>query len=114
MSQHCRGDALEKIATAEEHRNLDSALLVVEGMGCPNCAARVRNSLLSLKGVVEAQIALEMGVAEVTFNSELVTLPALLDAVARAGGDGRHTYRAQTWDEASHPAPTLILLMDGP
>lgn len=112
MSENCHVDTVEKTAMAEERRNLNTALLAMEGIGCTNCAARVRNSLLSLEGVVEAHIVLEMSIAEVTFNSQLVTLPALIEAVARAGGDGRHTYRARTWDEASRSAPPLMLLKE--
>lgn len=112
MIENCHVDAFEKTATAEERQHLAATMLVVKGMGCPNCATRVRNGLLSLKGVIEAQIVLEMGVAEVTFNSQLVTIAALIDAVARAGGDGRHTYRAQVWDEVVRSEPPLMLLRD--
>jgi copper chaperone CopZ len=62
-------------------------------MGCPNCAARVRNSLISLKGVVDAEVDHTIGMAEVVFNPSLTAIPALIEAVARAGGDGRHEYR---------------------
>lgn len=95
MDTHCHVEPLEKTATAEERADVQTALLAIQGMGCPNCAARVRNSLLALHGVVEAQIVLEIGMAEVTFNPNLTPLPALVDAVARAGGDGRHHYRAR-------------------
>ena len=64
-------------------------------MGCPNCAARVRNSLIALTGVVEAYVDHTAGMAQVNFNPNLTNLPALVEAVAQAGGDGRHEYRAQ-------------------
>jgi copper chaperone CopZ len=63
-------------------------------MGCPNCAARVRNSLLGLKGVTEADVDHLTGTADVEFNPNLVEVSALLEAVAGAGADGRHRYRA--------------------
>ena len=95
MSESCRVDPIEKTASAEELQSLERSLFSVEGMGCPNCAARVRNSLLSLHGVVEANILLELEIADVAFNPSLAGVPALIEAVMWAGGDGQHTYRAQ-------------------
>ena len=95
MDENCHVEPLQKTATAEEQQTTTSALLAVWGMGCPNCAARVRNSLLSLKGVVDAEVDHTIGMAEVVFNPNLTTTPALIEAVARAGGDGRHEYRAR-------------------
>ena len=97
MDENCHVEPLQKTATAEEQQTTTSALLAVWGMGCPNCAARVRNSLLSLKGVVDAEVDHTIGMAEVVFNPSLTTVPALIEAVARAGGDRRHRYRAQLW-----------------
>ncbi len=95
MDENCHVEPLQKTATSEEQQTTTSALLAVWGMGCPNCAARVRNSLLSLKGVVDAKVDHTIGIAEVVFNPNLATTPALIEAVGRAGGDGRHEYRAQ-------------------
>lgn len=94
MDDNCHVDPIHKTASAEERTTLTTTMLVVSGMGCPNCAARVRNSLLSLYGVSEAYVDHGAGIAEVVFNPELTTVPALIGAVARAGGDGRHAYRA--------------------
>ena len=60
-------------------------------MGCPNCATRVRNSLLSLNGVFGVDVYLNMAVAEVIYDREKISAVA----VASAGNDGRHEYRAQ-------------------
>ena len=103
MHENCHVDSIEKKATAEERQNTASALLVIQGMGCPNCAARVRNSLLSLSGVVDTQVLLEAGMAEITYNPDLTNVPALVDAVAQAGGDARHHYRAQVRNEQTAP-----------
>ncbi|MCZ2076985.1 MAG: hypothetical protein DCC59_06320 [Chloroflexi bacterium] len=64
-------------------------------MGCPNCATRVRNSLLSLDGVYGVDVYLNMAMAEVSYDRRRVSGEALMNAVARAGNDGRHEYRAQ-------------------
>ena len=103
MHENCHVDPVEKTATAEERRNAASAWLAVWGMGCPNCAARVRNSLLSLSGVVDTQVLLEAGIAEIMYNPDLTNVPALVDAVALAGRDARHHYRAQDLNAQAAP-----------
>ena len=94
MHENCHVEPLQKTATPVEQQSITSALLAVEGLGCPNCAARVRNSLLTLTGVVEAQVLLERALVDVTYNPHLADIPALVNAVAQAGGDGRHEYSA--------------------
>jgi copper chaperone CopZ len=96
MDENCHVEPLQKTATSEEQQTTTSALLAVWGMGCPNCAARVRNSLLALHGVNNAEVDHTIGMAEVVFNPNLTAIPALIEAVARAGGDGRHEYRARS------------------
>jgi copper chaperone CopZ len=81
-------------ATLEQQPNTTKGRLAVWGMNCPNCAARVRNRLIAVNGVVEAQVDYMSGIARVLFNPELVTPPALVEAVVRAGGDGQHEYVA--------------------
>jgi copper chaperone CopZ len=81
--------ALERSATA---------LLGVTGMGCPTCATRVRNSLLSRPGVVWAEIDLVRGLARVHYDPDKIEKEELLQAVAEAGGDGRHRYQAMLFD----------------
>ena len=95
MDENCHVDPIQKTATSDEQQTVTTALLAVWGMGCPNCAARVRNSLIALTGVVEAYVDHTAGMAQVNYNPNLTNLPALVEAVARAGGDGRHNYRAQ-------------------
>ncbi len=94
MDENCHVEPLQKVATVDERTNTTWTLLAVHGMGCPNCANRVRNSLITLNGVIEACVDHVRGLADVEFNPNLVTIPALIDAVARAGSDGRHNYRA--------------------
>ncbi|CAG0984420.1 Copper chaperone CopZ [Anaerolineae bacterium] len=97
MDENCHVEPVHKIATAEEQQATTLIMLGVQGMGCPNCAARVRNSLLGLKGVTEADVDHITGTADVEFNPKLVTIATLFDAVAQAGNDGRHQYCAFRW-----------------
>jgi copper chaperone CopZ len=94
MDENCHVEPVQKIATAEEQQATTLIMFGVQGLGCPNCAARVRNSLLRLTGVTEADVDHITGTADVEFNPQLVTIAALFDAVAQAGNDGRHQYRA--------------------
>ncbi len=111
MDENCHVDPIQKTATSDEQQTVTTALLAVWGMGCPNCAARVRNSLIALTGVVEAYVDHTAGMAQVNFNPNLTNLPALVEAVARAGDDGRHEYRAQPWGELANAQvpPPLVL-----
>jgi copper chaperone CopZ len=95
VDENCHVDALHKAPSVEERREHAAAILAVQGMGCPNCANRVRNSLLQVYGVLSVDIALEVGMARVSFNPVLAGVTDLTRAVAAAGGDGRHEYRAQ-------------------
>jgi len=94
MDKEFHVDVVHKSPSIEERQEKATALLAVEGMGCPNCVTRVRNSLLGVHGVVSADIALEAGSAQVIFNPKLAGPSDLRRAVAAAGGDGRHEYRA--------------------
>jgi Cu+-exporting ATPase len=94
MDENCHVEAKQKIATAEEQQVTKWIVLGVQGMGCVNCAARVRNGLIGLQGVTEAMVDHVMATAAVKFNPNLVTLADLFNAVAQAGNDGHHEYRA--------------------
>ncbi len=93
MEENCHVSPIEKAATKEELTVTQTVRLGVYGMGCPNCAARVRNGLISLTGVVEAAVDHIAGTADVVYNPKLVGVEAMLTAVAHAGNDGKHSYR---------------------
>ena len=95
MEDRCHVEPIQKVSTADEQKSIELALLTVSGMGCPNCANRVRNSLLALYGVVDAYVDHSAGIAQVSFNPAIETIDELISAVARAGGDGRHAYGAK-------------------
>lgn len=99
MDENCYVEPIYKSASADQIRNADSALLAVCGMGCENCATRVRNSLLAVEGVYGVDVYLNMALAEVRYDSQKVSAKILVEAVARAGNDGRHEYRAQLVSE---------------
>ena len=95
MDDNCHVEPIQKLTTPDEQKNTELALLAVSGMGCSNCANRVRNSLLMLYGVVDAYVDHTAGIAQVSFNPNMETIDSLISAVTRAGGDGRHAYGAR-------------------
>lgn len=95
MDENCHVEPITKKPEADEIQNVQIAFLNVWGMGCPNCAHRVRNSLLTQNGVVDARVDHMIGKAQVAYNPDIASSDDLISAVARAGGDGRHEYGAQ-------------------
>ena len=97
MSEHdnCHVDPLEKPIDSQAIEGAVAAYLQVGGMGCPNCAMRVRNGLLGLGGVFAADVDLAQGLAAAAYDPQQVTTEDLIQAVAGAGNDGHHHYFAQ-------------------
>jgi copper chaperone CopZ len=91
----CYVEPLEKPLDEAALESAMAAYLAVGGMGCPRCALRVRNGLLSLEGVLLADVLLEDCVAVAAYDPNRVTPEDLVQAVANAGNDGRHHYWAQ-------------------
>ncbi|MDF1499740.1 MAG: heavy metal-associated domain-containing protein [Anaerolineales bacterium] len=98
--KNCHVETMNKQITPEERENLTGATLEIMGMGCGNCANRVRNSLLQLHGVVAAQVDHISGLGLVQFNPTMVSPRQLTQAVSAAGGDGKHEYAARLLSRA--------------
>lgn len=94
MDENCIVEPQHRKVTAAEYQKTRIAVLTIEGMGCPSCAARVRNGLISLYGVTGAVVNHVTGWAQITFNPDLTGFPALVEAVTRAGNDSGHVYHA--------------------
>lgn len=96
MDENCYVEPIYKNSvSADQLQQAARETLLVRGMGCENCVTRVRNSLLSLDGVYGVDVYLNMALAEVRYDSKKVSADALVNAVSRAGNDGRHEYRAE-------------------
>jgi copper chaperone CopZ len=96
MDENCYVEPIYKeLVPAEQLQKADKATLIVWGMGCPNCATRVRNILLALDGVYGVDVYLKMAVAEISYDSQKVRPTEFAAAIAKAGNDGHHEYRAQ-------------------
>ena len=95
LDENCHVEPVEKPLERQALAGAQVAYLAVEGMGCPRCAMRVRNGLLNLEGVLLAEVMLDRGIAAAAHDPDLVKSEDLVQAVAAAGDDGRHHYRAR-------------------
>ena len=57
----------------------------IGGMTCDGCARRVETALRGVAGVTRVQVDRAAARAAITFDSAKTDVPALLDAVRRAG-----------------------------
>lgn len=90
----CHVEPLEPDPEPEALQAAEILFLAVAGMGCPNCANRVRNALLRSPGVVNAEVDHRASVAEVWVDAERLEPEPLCAAVARAGEGTHHEYVA--------------------
>lgn len=100
MDATCHVEPIQKKSSVEEQNAAEMIILAVWGLGCENCANRVRNSLLRLEGVVSADIGLAHGLALVDYLPSKTNLQDIVLAVAAAGNNGHHHYRAELIPEA--------------
>ena len=96
MEENCYVEPIYKnTPSTEQLENAQQITLTVSGMGCPNCANRVHNKLISLEGVYGVDVYLHMALAVIIFDKNKLSPNQLIGAVSQAGNDGRHDYRAQ-------------------
>lgn len=95
MQDQCYVTPTTQPASADEINDARMATLAIWGMGCRNCGTRAQNALLALEGVVSAAVDWERGLAYVDYVPTKTNLHALILAVAGAGDDERHNYRAE-------------------
>lgn len=87
-------DPIRRNVTPEERDAAQMRYLALAGMGCPNCAHRVRNALLATRGVVDVDVDLPAALATVWFVRREVRIEDLVAAVALAGLGTHHRYLA--------------------
>ena len=96
MTDNCHVTRFNKEVVLENEQ-VETIILDVTRMGCPNCANRVHNRLIDHPGVAKAEIHHETGKVEVAYIPAKISLPQLIDLVAEAG-DNRHTYQAALFE----------------
>ncbi|MEX1071556.1 MAG: heavy-metal-associated domain-containing protein [Anaerolineales bacterium] len=95
MEHDCHVDLIHKLYDEKDVSEISRADLVVSGMGCYNCAMRVRNAILQLDGVNWVDVKLETGRAQVAYNVTKISPKQFLPAVATADPEGRRHYQAE-------------------
>jgi copper chaperone CopZ len=78
------------------HRATREARLVIRGMGCGDCVARIYNALVSLSGVGTANVSLDPPLALVRYDPHRVSPARLVLAVWEAGAASHQPYQAAT------------------
>jgi len=91
---HCHVQRLQKEVNPKALESSTASVLAITGMGCPNCAARVHNALLSLTGVYWVDVDLGNARACVHWNPAMHSLEDLVDAVSKAAAGTHHNYQA--------------------
>jgi copper chaperone CopZ len=97
MSEYvnCSVEPVEQQVDPAALASAEVAYLAVWGMGCPRCAMRVRDGLLSLDGVLRAEVLLAGGLAVAAYDPARLVADDLVAAVAAVGNDGRHNSQAR-------------------
>lgn len=91
---HCHVDPVAGRASSQERDDAESTHLGLSGLGCPNCANRVRNALLGVRGVVDVEIDLPRGLATVWREPREAEVSDLVGAVSDAARGTHHRYLA--------------------
>ena len=95
MDQNCHAELVNKTSVTDRFFQADYILLAVQGMGCPNCATCIQESLLMLDGVYSVDVYLNMAMAEVSFDGQKVSAERLVEGVPRCSKDGCYRFYAQ-------------------
>lgn len=88
----CHVEPFEKPVDNAALSNATVAYLEVSGIGCERCITRVANSLLRTEGVLAC--AFNGNIMAVAYDQQMRIVDNLIEAVAAAGNDGRHIYKA--------------------
>jgi copper chaperone len=64
---------------------MQTVMIKVGGMTCEGCVRSVTNVLTRLPGVASAQVSLEQGVAQVSFDAQKIGVDRMRAAIEAAG-----------------------------
>ncbi len=101
----CHVEPFEKPVDNAALSNATVAYLEVSGIGCERCATRVANSLLRTEGVLACTFY--ENIVAVAYDQQTRTMDNLIEAIAAAGNDGRHIYKAVFLSEEPVGASSL-------
>ncbi len=65
--------------------SLDTKQIAIEGMTCDSCVGTIEKAVNKINGIKELRIDRNSAIATVTFDHRQTNLPAIHDAILRAG-----------------------------
>ena len=86
MSDPRYEEPIDEPGAPDEGQETRLVCLAIYGLRGPTCAALVRNSLLKVSSVVDAEVQQLLGLEEVIVNTTAIDTGALVQAIAQAGG----------------------------
>jgi len=92
---NCHVELIHKPFDETDLSEVSKTSLMVYGMGCHNCAIRVRNAILQLDGVNWVDVDLETGRTQVAYDATKISPDQFIPAVAAADPQGHHHYQAE-------------------
>lgn len=90
----CHVEPLTGRVPEREREGAEVGYLALAGLGCPNCANRVRNALLRATGVVDVEVDLTSALATVWYRPDEGRVWDFVNAVSVAGLGTHHRYLA--------------------
>ena len=76
----CKEEAVEKEEETRMQKTID-----VQGMTCNHCKTTVENAVKALPGVSKAEVSLEAGSVDVSFDADQTTVDRIKAAIREAG-----------------------------
>lgn len=98
-----RVDPIASKAAAETLSGAQSVDLAIAGMGCSNCANRIRNALLAIPPVLEVRVNVPSSLAHVWYDGSRIGIAEIVAAVGVIGETTHHRFIAEPVGIASKP-----------
>lgn len=98
--------------TAEKMESIVSSRLLVTGMDCPDCAAKVEKAVKRMLGVVNATVVFPSGRLNVEYDSKQTGVTQVVDKIKKLGYEARED--DQKISEISQTTDFCIVGMDCP
>ncbi|KAG7377881.1 serine/threonine protein kinase Ran1 [Phytophthora pseudosyringae] len=94
------------ISVETDKSALVTATLLIGGMTCSSCASSVENALKSTEGVASAAVSVATEKAVVRYDKDVITIPALVEAVLDIGYEASFV----AGDDKSEPDSATLLI----
>lgn len=100
------------VEVAIKTKSLISSKLLVSGMDCPDCAAKVEKAVKRVPGVVNANVIFPTGSLDVEYNPQQTGIAQILDRIKKLGYEAQEY--SQKIPDTSQTTDFCIIGMDCP